>query len=103
MNIESLFADPNLLQLERISFESDRITLIVKTAPKSALCPRCHTPSAHLHNRYIRRLADLPRLGIAIRVEVRAWHGRAATDHQTRRVVDAVRSRPRFGKRAAPE
>ncbi|MCI0392412.1 MAG: ISL3 family transposase [Acidobacteria bacterium] len=72
MNTASLFADPNLLQLERVSSEPDRITLTVKTAPRSAPCPRCHSPSTHLHSRYIRRLADLPWLGIAVRLEVQA-------------------------------
>src|SRR5262249_28477721 len=72
MNTASLFADPNLLQLERIRSEPDRITLIVKTAPKPALCPRCHSPSAHLHSRDFRKLADLPWLGIAVRLEIQA-------------------------------
>jgi len=31
MSINPLFADPNLLHLERISSEPDRITIIVKT------------------------------------------------------------------------
>ncbi len=72
MNTASLFADPNLLQLEHISSEPERITLVVKTRPRPASCPRCHSPSAHLHSRYVRRLADLPWLGIAVRLEIQA-------------------------------
>jgi transposase len=72
MNTVPLFVDPNLLHLERVQSEPDRITLIVKTAPRPALCPRCHSPSAHLHSRYVRRLADLPWLGIAVRLEIQA-------------------------------
>jgi transposase len=72
MNIKPLFADPNLLHLEGVSSEPDRITIIVKTKSKRALCPQCHSPSAHLHSRYVRRLADLPWLGVAVRVEVHA-------------------------------
>lgn len=72
MNTAHLFVDPNLLRLERVQSEPDRITLIVKTAPRPALCPRCHSPSAHLHSRYVRRLADLPWLGIAVRLEIQA-------------------------------
>src|SRR5262249_30903325 len=72
MNTAPLFADPNLLQLEQVSSEPDRITLIVKTISRLALCPRCHSPSAHLHRRYVRRLADLPWLGVAVRLEVHA-------------------------------
>jgi len=72
MNTAHLFVDPNLLRLERVQSEPDRITLIVKTALRPALCPRCHSPSAHLHSRYVRRLADLPWLGIAVRLEIQA-------------------------------
>jgi transposase len=72
MNTAHLFVDPNLLRVERVQSEPDRITLIVKTAPRPALCPRCHSPSAHLHSRYVRRLADLPWLGIAVRLEIQA-------------------------------
>jgi len=67
MSIKPLFADPNLLHLERISSEPDLITIIVKTKSKQALCPQCHSPSAYLHSRYVRRLADLPWLGVAVR------------------------------------
>src|SRR5262249_51345544 len=66
MNTALLFADPNLLHLERVTSERDRVTLIVKTAPRLAPCPQCHSPSAHVHSRYIRRLADLPWLGGAV-------------------------------------
>jgi transposase len=72
MSIKPLFADPNLLYLERFLSEPDLITIIVKTKSKQALCPQCHSPSAYLHSRYIRRLADLPWLGVAVRVEVHA-------------------------------
>src|SRR5262245_11919114 len=72
MSIKPLFADPNLLHLECISSKPDLITIIVKTRSKQALCPQCHSPSAHLHSRYVRRLADLPWLGTAVRLEVRA-------------------------------
>src|SRR5688572_16523116 len=72
MNIALLFADPNHVHLERIQSESDRITLIVKTAPKPANCPECLSPSAHLHSRYVRKLADLPWLGTAVGVEIQA-------------------------------
>src|SRR5262245_23270140 len=72
MNIVPLFADPNLLHLERVSSETDRITLIMKTAPKPSFCPRCLSPSADLHSRYVRKLADLPWLGIAVRLEIQA-------------------------------
>src|SRR5262245_25947047 len=70
MSIKPPFADPNLLHVERASSDPDLITIIVKTKSKQALCPQCHSPSAYLHSRYVRRLADLPWLGVAVRVEV---------------------------------
>jgi transposase len=72
MSIKLLFADPNLLHLEHVFSEPDRITIIVKTKSKQVLCPQCHSPSAYLHSRYVRRLADLPWLGVAVRLEVHA-------------------------------
>jgi transposase len=51
MSIKPLFSDPDLLHLERVSSEPDRITLIVKTKSRQALCPQCHSPSAHLQSR----------------------------------------------------
>lgn len=72
MSIKPLFADLNLLHLERVSSEPDRITIIVKIKSNQALCPQCHSPSAYLHSRYVRRLADLPWLGVAVRLEVHA-------------------------------
>ncbi len=72
MSIKPLFADPNHLHLERISSEPGLITIIVKTKSTQALCSQRHSLSAHLHSRYVRRLADLPWFGIAVRVEVQA-------------------------------
>src|SRR5262249_10697760 len=72
MSVKPLFADPNLLHLERVSSEPDLITIIVKTKSKQVLCPQCHSPSSHLHSRYVRRLADLPWLGVAVRLEIQA-------------------------------
>jgi len=36
MSIKPLFADPNLIHLERVSSEPNRITLIVKTKSTQA-------------------------------------------------------------------
>jgi len=72
MSIKPLFADPNLLHLERVSSEPGLITIIVKTKSKQAHCPQCHSPSAYLHSRYVRQLVDLPSFGVAVHVEVHA-------------------------------
>jgi hypothetical protein len=81
MSIKPLFANPNLLHSERVSSEPDRITIIVKTKSKQALYPKCHSPIAHLHSRYVRRLADLPR-----------WE--SPSDWKSKRVFTVARSHP---------
>jgi len=48
MNTASLFADPNLLQLERVFSEPEQITLIVKTAPYFLLYVPINCPSARM-------------------------------------------------------
>ena len=46
--LDAVTAEPETLQLQRTT-----------TAP-SACCPQCAAPSAMVHNRYQRRLKDLP-------------------------------------------
>src|SRR5262245_32811359 len=42
--------------------ESDKVVHATQGSEK------CHSPSAYLHSRYVRRLADLPWLGVAVRI-----------------------------------
>lgn len=46
-------------------------TLVVKATRARAECPRCHRLSASVHSHYIRRVADLPRHGVAVRLHLR--------------------------------
>jgi transposase len=42
---------------------ADLIVLAAVTTPPDATCPVCRTPSAHVHSRYLRTVADLPSHG----------------------------------------
>lgn len=70
MNITTLLADPSAISLNYIRSSLNTITLVVKTNASQAICPRCHRSSIRVHSRYIRRVADLPWHGIAVKLEL---------------------------------
>jgi transposase len=70
MNASTLLADPRQLGLQCINASGQTITLIVTTIQPRASCPRCHQSSTRLHSRYVRTVADLPWLGVAVRVKL---------------------------------
>jgi len=47
---------------------SDRITVILSWIKLPSPCPICHQPSASIHSRYTRTLADLPWCGVPVQV-----------------------------------
>src|SRR5438132_306406 len=63
LRIDDLILTPNLA-----------VALVASTAP-AADCPRCGTPSGHLHSHYRRTAADLPCQGrmVALRLVVRRF------------------------------
>jgi transposase len=70
MNGKTLLPDPSLIKLERFISSPEAITIVVKTKPSQAFCSLCQQPSHKVHSRYVRRLADLPWQGVAIRLEL---------------------------------
>lgn len=70
MEVTTLLADPVAIRLEQITSATNLVTLIVKAVQPCAECPRCRQPSARIHSRYVRRVADLPWLGVAVRLEL---------------------------------
>jgi transposase len=48
------------------------MTLVIQSVQKGALCPSCEVKSTCVHSRYARKLADLPWLGIAVKIELLA-------------------------------
>ena len=43
---------------------------MLTSMPNESVCPLCAKPSAAIHSRYERRIADLPCAGMAIRLQV---------------------------------
>jgi transposase len=61
---DPLLPEPLSFHSCRIQILVEQIVILARTANLSAACPACGRPSARVHSRYARKLADLP------------WHGR---------------------------
>ena len=66
--MKTILAAHNLLKIEKISFCSDEVRLVVKTRLLKATCPSCGWRSDKAHSRYRRFLADLPWEGVAVKL-----------------------------------
>jgi len=67
---DSLVPDPTHLHLLGLAADARGIIARVTTTSSQACCPVCRQPSARVHSRYVRRVADLPWMGIAVRLEL---------------------------------
>ena len=70
MDAAALLADPEAIRLTCTRQRGHSIILIVQSISPRSICPQCHRPSTHVHSRYVRRVADLPWQGIAVRLEM---------------------------------
>lgn len=70
MQVSTLLADPAAVRLESFISEESLIVLRVRVVQKQSRCPLCQTDSKSLHSHYVRRVADLPWHGVAIRLEL---------------------------------
>ena len=66
----TLLPDAAELRLDYLISEANSITMVVATARPAVPCPACQRPSARVHSRYIRSLADLPWNGIMVRLRL---------------------------------
>jgi hypothetical protein len=64
-------ADPEAIRLEKIIRHPSSLTLVVRATRAQPECPRCLRPSSRVHSYYVRAVADLPRHGVAVRLELR--------------------------------
>lgn len=64
MPAQPFVLDPTRLHLLALSADSASITVQMQTCSASASCPQCGCPSARIHSRYRRIVADLPWAGI---------------------------------------
>lgn len=86
MQISSLPADPEAIRLEKIIQHDSSLTLVVRTTPTQAECPRCHRPSARVHSYYTRKVTDLPWHGVAVRLALRPRRLRCRNSLCTKRI-----------------
>jgi transposase len=68
MDVSTLLADPAAIELEHFVSQPNSINLVVHSVQSQPSCPRCGHPSASLHSRYQRAVADLPWHGVAIKL-----------------------------------
>jgi transposase len=68
MPAQPFVLDPTRLHLLSVSTDLAGITLHLRTCSNTACCPACGSPSARVHSRYRRMLADLPWVGIPVRM-----------------------------------
>jgi transposase len=66
--MNTILAAPDLLKIEKISFRSDEVRLVVKTWLPKSTCPSCGWHSDKAYSRYRRFLADLPWEGVAVKL-----------------------------------
>src|SRR5262245_28475042 len=68
--MKTILAAPDLLKIEKISFCSNEVWLVVKTRLLKATCPSCGWQSDKAHSRYQRHLTDLPWEGVAVKLSL---------------------------------
>lgn len=66
----TLIPDPTQVELVRLSATAHEITAVVRAHAPSSRCPVCGAPSTHVHSRYVRQVADLPWLEVAVRLHL---------------------------------
>jgi hypothetical protein len=66
----TLLPDPTCLHLKLLDASDTAITAVVITTALKAACPVCQAYSDRVHSRYVRRVADLPWMGCAVRLEL---------------------------------
>src|SRR5215472_4837700 len=66
----TILPDHTSLHLVRLETEEQFILAVVATTALEALCPLCQCRSESIHSHYVRRVADLPWAGWAVRLEL---------------------------------
>jgi transposase len=66
----TILPDPHQLDVVRLRADRQSITAVVRTRARVARCPQCGCASQHVQSRYVRRPADLPWHGVAMRLEL---------------------------------
>lgn len=86
MQVSTLLADPETISLESFVPQEGLIVLRVRVIQKQSKCPLCQSISKSPHSRYIRRIADLPWHGVAVRLELHSRKFRCRNEVCRRKV-----------------
>lgn len=66
----TLLPDRACLRLQLLDASSTVIIAVILTTSTEAECPLCPKPSARIHSRYVRVVANLPWMGCAVHLEL---------------------------------
>jgi len=66
----TLIPDPTQVELVRLAAPASEIRAVVRAHTTSSRCPVCGLPSARVHSRYVRQVADLPWLELPVHLEL---------------------------------
>ncbi len=70
MDITTLLADPDVINLDLLVSEAVSVTLIVRTVQLHPSCPKCGQASTSIHSYYQRTVADLPWHGVTVKLQL---------------------------------
>lgn len=66
----SILPDPRQVELVTFVGTTTEITAVVRARAANSPCPVCGLESERVHSRYMRRVADLPWCGVAMRLQL---------------------------------
>lgn len=100
MQLARLFPHLSGFRLRQLIIEAERLTLVVESVRRTAVCPQCQRRSSRLHSHYERTLADLPWGTRPVRLRLQARRFRCANRRCARRIFterfpDLIRVRAR--------
>lgn len=70
-NIQKFF--PELLKIQEISETNEKIIIELESQTKQGICPCCGTVSQSCHGTYVRKVQDLPMMGKAVTLQIKAY------------------------------
>lgn len=82
---QDLLPNPDILILDRIEREADRIRLLAHVR-QQAVCPACGETSRSAHSRYTRCLQDLPWQGMSVQLWLSVRRFRCRNAHCARQI-----------------
>jgi transposase len=81
-----LFSDSTHLDVQEVHTDSGRAAVRVRCTAPARRCPLCIQPSESVHSRYVRSLADLPRHGQVVAIQLQVRRFRCLLPQCTRRI-----------------